>query len=82
MKKSSLSQRFSSILVAALCLSSLAEPAHAYAGLGPMLPMIGSGLVLGFVFLMTILGAVLYPLRIFCKKFFPKKAKTASPSKK
>ena len=49
--------------------------ASAYAGLGPLVPMIGNWMILGFMFLLTMLGSIAYPIRMALRKFL-KRSKT------
>ncbi len=51
-------------------------PAFAYAGLGPMLPMIGNGIVLLFAFFVTFLGVLAYPIKMMLGKRSSKKKKS------
>lgn len=69
---------------AAFCtlVFGFATQAHAYAGLGPMIPMIGSGIALIFMFAVTLLGAVLYPIRMAFRKFFKKNKVSKNVPKK
>lgn len=55
-----------------------AGSAYAYAGLGPLIPMVGNALTVLFVFGLTFLGIVLYPIKVAIEKLRkPKKrAKT------
>ncbi len=73
----------SASLVCATVLGFFTFPSHAsaYAGMGPLIPMIGNGIVLIFMFVVTFVGAVTYPLRMAFKKFFKRKKDTGSASK-
>ena len=51
------------ITLSVLCSFSFHGEAFAYAGLGPLVPMIGSGIVLLFACLVTVLGLVIYPIK-------------------
>jgi hypothetical protein len=63
------SKRLRTILVlAVLCLSTVPAKAFAYAGLGPLVPMIGNGIVLLFIGSITVLGVIAYPLKVVFRK--------------
>ena len=47
--------------------------AHAYIGLGPLLPMLGSIIAYIFIGIISIFGIIVYPLRIVIKKIKNKK---------
>lgn len=47
--------------------------AHAYIGLGPLLPMLGTIIAYIFIGVISIFGIILYPLRIVIKKIKNKK---------
>ena len=42
--------------------------AHAYIGLGPLLPMLGTIIAYIFIGIISIFGIIIYPLRILIKK--------------
>ena len=48
---------------------------HAYIGLGPLVPILGSLIMYIFIGLITFLGLILYPLRLIKKKFKKKNKK-------
>ena len=47
--------------------------AHAYIGLGPLLPMLGTIVAYIFIGIISIFGIIVYPLRIVIKKIKSKK---------
>ena len=47
--------------------------AHAYIGLGPLLPMLGTIIAYIFIGIISIFGIIVYPLRIVIKKIKNKK---------
>jgi len=47
--------------------------AHAYIGLGPLLPMLGTIIAYIFIGIISIFGIIVYPLRILIKKLKNKK---------
>ena len=47
--------------------------AHAYIGLGPLLPMLGTIIAYIFIGIISIFGIIVYPLRIVIKKIKKKK---------
>ena len=55
--------------------------AEAYIGLGPLLPMLGSIIAYIFISIITILGLVVYPLKIIFKKFKKKNSQTPNEKK-
>tara|TARA_B100000575_G_C23091354_1_gene629208 strand:- start:1340 stop:1588 length:249 start_codon:yes stop_codon:yes gene_type:complete len=65
------------ILINLLCLNN----AEAYIGLGPLLPMLGSIIAYIFISIVTILGLVVYPLKIILKKFKKKNSPTSNEKK-
>ena len=54
--------------------------AEAYIGLGPLLPMLGSIIAYIFISIITVLGLIVYPLKIILKKF--KKKNNSSKNEK
>ena len=58
---------------AVLLLLIIPHPAAAYAGLGPLVPMIGSGIMLIFLVGVTFLGIVTYPAMTVLEKVRKKK---------
>ncbi len=70
------------LAVCILLTFGYSEKAWAYAGLGPMIPMIGNWVVLVFMFLMTFLGAVTYPIRLAMRKFWKRKENAKSVTTK
>ena len=59
-----------SLATSFLCFFVFTTHASAYAGLGPLIPMIGNGIVLLFMFAVTALGIISYPARALFRKFF------------
>lgn len=43
------------------------KPAYAYLGLGPLIPVIGNIIVYIFLFIISIIGMVVYPIKILLK---------------
>ena len=62
-------------LISLLFAVSINTPSHAYIGLGPLVPILGSLIMYIFIGLITFLGLILYPLRILKKKFKEKNKK-------
>jgi Mn2+/Fe2+ NRAMP family transporter len=42
---------------------------HAYAGLGPLIPIIANIIVYIFLFIVAVLGVIIYPMKLFLNKF-------------
>ena len=68
----------SNFLIKIFCLQILIifiliSKAHAYIGLGPLLPMLGSIVAYIFIGIITIFGFMIYPLRLIIKKIKNKK---------
>ena len=42
---------------------------YAYAGLGPLIPIISNIIVYIFLFVVAVLGVIIYPLKLFLNKF-------------
>lgn len=64
-------------LSAAMLAVVSVEPAHAYAGMGPLLPAIGNGLMLMFIMGMTVAGLLVQP----CKALLSSMKKRQSTNK-
>ncbi|MDC0851381.1 hypothetical protein OAP66_03250 [Candidatus Pelagibacter sp.] len=42
---------------------------YAYAGLGPLIPIIANIIVYIFLFIVAVLGVIIYPMKLFLNKF-------------
>ena len=75
MKKIKLNLLIKIFLIQILIILASSSKAFAYIGLGPLLPVIGSVIVYIFIGIISILGIIVYPLRIILKKINNKKDK-------
>ncbi len=62
-------------LISIIYLLLTQQNAFAYLGLGPLIPLIGSGIAYFFVLLVTIFGFIIFPLRKLISYLKNKKSK-------
>ena len=55
---------------------------YAYAGLGPLIPIIANAIVYIFLFVVAVLGVIIYPIKLFLNKFKKKNKNTENKSSK
>mgnify|MGYP001165370319 CR=1 FL=1 len=75
MKKINLTSLIKIFFLNIFLILFLSFKAHAYIGLGPLLPMIGSIIAYIFIAIITIFGFIVYPFRIILKKIKKKNNK-------
>ncbi len=75
MKKIKLNLLIKKFLIQILIILVTSSNAYAYIGLGPLLPMLGTIIAYVFIGIISILGIIVYPLRIIIKKIKNKKNK-------